>query len=206
MYIKSTHRLEFSNGQETFVTTGGNVEQEAPDWIAEDDYFKANLADGRVTNLSAYGTQAATGNSPFGEDTVIDGLSIYDFRFPAVNYVEAVSEELYAQILETITEGGLDFTEFSDPNRVTLIGDQYVRNAVLQEIEKRLVEGMANLTEAVTPAKPKRGTKKQSEASSAETQPTEPNPAESDNPGSEGDSEAQTEQGKQVIDTGIPGF
>ncbi len=53
MLIKSTHRLEFSNGTEKFLTAGGNVEQEAPDWIAEDDYFKANLADGRVTRLAS---------------------------------------------------------------------------------------------------------------------------------------------------------
>lgn len=135
MFISSTHRLEFKRGEEVFITAGGGVQEHAPDWIAGDDYFISNENEGKITNLST-GVQAVG-----AEDILINGVSIYSWRFPAVNYLPGVSPELYADIVETFKTKTLDIQE---RNNVTLISDTYVRNEVLQEIAVKLTEELQN--------------------------------------------------------------
>lgn len=136
MFIQTTHWLEFRHEGKLFVSAGNGVPEYAPDWISEDDYFALTKAAKQLTVLSGI-----PGNQPPQKpaDELIDGISIYSWEFPAINYLPGVTEDLYAAIQERLKVGILDF---ADANRVTLINGQYVRNAVIQQIAEQFLKDL----------------------------------------------------------------
>jgi hypothetical protein len=51
MKIQTTHRFTFQHEGAEFTTAGGNTVEVAPDWIANDDYFRAAKAAERLVEL-----------------------------------------------------------------------------------------------------------------------------------------------------------
>lgn len=67
MRITSTHRLTFVVDHKEFTTAGKNTAEEAPDWIAQDDYFRMNERAGRVTVLGEAPKTEAPEEKPAGK-------------------------------------------------------------------------------------------------------------------------------------------
>lgn len=60
MFILSKKRFEFRNANnETFTTKGGMAMEEAPDWCADNDFFKAAESDGDIIVATAPTEKAA---------------------------------------------------------------------------------------------------------------------------------------------------
>lgn len=200
MFIQSTHCLEFTRITEgenqVFTSKGKGVKEEAPDWIVDDDYFVANEAEGKITNLSK--SLGSTQESQ-PEDIVIDGVSIYSYQFPAVNYLPGVSPELFGVIRLALAEGRL--TDIADRDKVTLIGDKYVRNAVLQEIASGAELPQAEATLPDTEPKPRRGGKKAASEAAVQAKDPEPEPV----PGETAETETtETESPNEATDGTTP--
>lgn len=60
MFILSKKRFQFRNANnDTFTTKGGMVMEEAPDWCADNAFFKAAEADGHIIVAAAPTEKAA---------------------------------------------------------------------------------------------------------------------------------------------------
>lgn len=71
MQILSKKRYQFKNGYDVFITQGGMVIENAPDWIAKDDLYNTAVANGNIVEIASKGravTEQAVGPKEIAEE------------------------------------------------------------------------------------------------------------------------------------------
>lgn len=87
MRIRTSHRLGFESPQGAlFVSAGGNTEENAPEWIAEEGLFVAAKAAGQLTVLEESAPQAVLTSEP----------EVVEFLADPVDLPEAPEQEAQA--------------------------------------------------------------------------------------------------------------